>query len=130
MTLRGLFRYPLWATVVLFLPLSLPAGSPAAQPSPQNDKPKSQGDLYKELDNAYKRWLNEDVPYIITDEERRAFLGLQTSEEREQFIEAFWQRRNPDPDSVENVTREEHYRRIAYANENFASGIPGWKSDR
>ena len=68
--------------------------------------------------------------YIISPEERHAFLHLATNEEREQFIEAFWQRRNPDPDSPENTFKEEHYRRIAYTNEHFASGIPGWKTDR
>ncbi len=93
-------------------------------------KQKSLKDLYKELNSQYKKWLNEDVVYIITPEERRSFLQLQTNEEREQFIEAFWQRRNPDPDSPENTFKEEHYRRIAYANEHFASGIPGWKTDR
>ena len=86
--------------------------------------------LEKELETPYKKWLEEEVPYIITDDERRAFLQLQTNEEREQFIEAFWQRRNPDPDSVENTFKEEHYRRIAYANERFSSGIPGWRTDR
>jgi len=91
---------------------------------------KSEHALYKELSPQYKRWLDEDVVYIITPEERRAFLHLQTNEEREQFIEAFWQRRNPDPDSPENTYKEEYYRRIAYANEHFASGIPGWKTDR
>ena len=91
---------------------------------------KSEHELYKELSPQYKRWLDEDVVYIITPEERRAFLHLQTNEEREQFIEAFWQRRNPDPDSPENTYKEEYYRRIAYANEHFASGIPGWKTDR
>jgi GWxTD domain-containing protein len=73
---------------------------------------------------------NEDVIYIISPEERSAFLHLQTNEEREQFIEQFWQRRNPDPDSAENTFKEEHYRRIAYTNEHFSSGIPGWKTDR
>lgn len=91
---------------------------------------KSERELYKELSPQYKRWLDEDVVYIITPEERRAFLHLQTNEEREQFIEAFWQRRNPNPDSPENTYKEEYYRRIAYANEHFASGIPGWKTDR
>jgi GWxTD domain-containing protein len=86
--------------------------------------------LEKELATPYKKWLEEEVPYIITDEERSAFLQLQTNEEREQFIEAFWQRRDPTPDTVENEFKEEHYRRIAYANERFASGIPGWKTDR
>jgi GWxTD domain-containing protein len=86
--------------------------------------------LQKELDTPYKKWLQEEVPYIISDEERSVLLHLQTNEEREQFIESFWQRRNPDPDSVENSFKEEHYRRIAYANERFASGIPGWRTDR
>jgi GWxTD domain-containing protein len=86
--------------------------------------------LHRELDNVYKKWLDEDVTYIITPEERSAFLRLQTNEEREQFIEQFWLRRNPDPDSPENTFKEEHYRRIAYANEHYASGIPGWKTDR
>jgi GWxTD domain-containing protein len=93
-------------------------------------KAKSDKDLFKELDSQYKKWLNEDVIYIITPEERSAFVHLQTNEEREQFIEQFWQRRNPDPDSADNTFKEEHYRRIAYANEHYASGIPGWKSDR
>ena len=86
--------------------------------------------LEKELATPYKKWLEEEVPYIITDEERSAFLQLQTNEEREQFIEAFWQRRDPTPDTVENEFKEEHYRRIAYANERFSSGIPGWRTDR
>ena len=95
-----------------------------------HDQKKREKDLYKELDNSYKKWLDEDVVYIISPEERSAFLHLTTNEEREQFIEAFWQRRNPDPDSPENTYKEEHYRRIAYANEHYASGIPGWKTDR
>ncbi len=86
--------------------------------------------LEKELATPYKKWLEEEVPYIITDEERSAFLRLQTNEEREQFIEGFWQRRDPTPDTVENEFKEEHYRRIAYANERFTSGIPGWRTDR
>src|SRR5579885_1620703 len=86
--------------------------------------------VLKELATPYKKWLNEDVAYIITDAERKAFLGLQTNEERENFIEEFWQRRNPDPDSTDNPVREEHYRRIAYANEHFASGVAGWRTDR
>jgi GWxTD domain-containing protein len=118
----------------------------AAQPAQQQDdqsqnqgqksgkkgkeKTKSDNQLKKELDSPYKKWLDEDVIYIISPEERHSFLHLATNEEREQFIEAFWQRRNPDPDSPENTFKEEHYRRIAYANEHFASGIPGWKTDR
>ncbi len=79
---------------------------------------------------VYQRWLDNDVLYIITSEERQAFKKLQTDEEREQFIEQFWLRRDPDPDTPENEYREEYYRRIAYANEHYASGIPGWKTDR
>jgi GWxTD domain-containing protein len=94
------------------------------------EQKKKEKDLYNELDSSYKKWLNEDVVYIISPEERSAFLHLTTNEEREQFIEAFWQRRNPDPDSPENTFKEEHYRRIAYANEHYSSGIPGWKTDR
>ncbi len=94
------------------------------------EQKKKDKDLEKELDSQYKKWLNEDVVYIITPEEKNAFLHLETNEEREQFIEQFWQRRNPDPDSPDNTFKEEHYRRIAYANEHYASGIPGWKTDR
>jgi GWxTD domain-containing protein len=94
------------------------------------DRARKDKQLYKELNPQYRKWLDEDVVYIISSEERSAFLHLTTNEEREQFIEAFWQRRNPDPDSPENTFKEEHYRRIAYANEHYASGIPGWKTDR
>ena len=83
-----------------------------------------------ELKQAYKRWLDNDVSYIITKDEKRAFMALVTDEERENFIENFWRRRDPDPDTEENEYREEYYERIAYANEKFASGIPGWKTDR
>src|SRR6516162_1836618 len=84
----------------------------------------------KELDTPYRQWLNEDVVYIITPEERKTFLELATNEEREQFIEQFWLRRSSNPDLPDNDFKEEHYRRIAYANEHYASGIPGWKTDR
>src|SRR6204780_394309 len=113
--------------------------NPQSQPDQQDQKSQkksskvkqaSDNQLKKELESPYKKWLNEDVVYIITAEERASFLHLSTNEEREEFIEAFWQRRNPDPDSPENTFKEEHYRRIAYANEHFASGIPGWKTDR
>lgn len=83
-----------------------------------------------ELRDAHKRWLNEDVPYIISEAERKAFLALTTDEERENFIAIFWQNRDPDPDTEENEYREEYYERIAYANQHFASGIPGWRTDR
>jgi GWxTD domain-containing protein len=87
----------------------------------------------REQENAsrvFRKWLDEDVAYVITNEERAAYKALKTDEEREQFIEQFWLRRDPTPDTVENEFKEEHYARIAYANERFASGIPGWKTDR
>jgi len=97
-----------------------------------NEKQKKQQKraLNVELSKTYKKWLNEDVVWIITDQERAAFKQLSNDEERDNFIEAFWQRRDPTPDTEENEYKEEHYRRIAYANEHFAAGIPGWKSDR
>ena len=101
-----------------------------ARPMTEKERKKKEEKLRKELETPYRKWLNEDVAYIITDEERTAFKRLQTDEEREQFIEQFWLRRDPTPDTVENEFKEEHYRRIAYSNENFASGIPGWKTDR
>ena len=87
-------------------------------------------DFKKEVNPTYQKWLNEDVIYIITPEERDAFKQLSNDEERDNFIEAFWQRRDPTPDTEENEYKEEHYRRIAYANEHFAAGVPGWKTDR
>jgi GWxTD domain-containing protein len=101
-----------------------------SRPLSEREKKRRDEKLRKELETPYRKWLNEDVAYIITDEERAAFKRLQTDEEREQFIEQFWLRRDPTPDSVENEFKEEHYRRIAYANEHYASGIPGWKTDR
>jgi GWxTD domain-containing protein len=101
-----------------------------AKPLTEKQKRKREEKLRKELETPYRKWLNEDVTYIITDEERAAWKRMGTDDEREQFIEGFWMRRDPTPDTAENEFKEEHYRRIAYANERFASGIPGWKSDR
>jgi GWxTD domain-containing protein len=135
---------------LLFIPsgrvLAQQTDNPPAQAQPANgqkqevdplkrersDKEKfaAQKAVRQELKGAYKSWLEQDVVYIISDEERRAFRTLSNDEERDAFIEQFWLRRNPTPDSPENEFREEHYRRIAYANEHFASGKPGWKSDR
>ena len=130
------------AYLAAFTLLSLPASGqqgqqqdPGVQPPAQNQKlTKEQRQkikkTLKELDTPYRNWLNEDVTYIISPEERSAFLQLETNEEREQFIEQFWLRRSSNPDLPDNDFKEEHYRRIAYANEHFASGIPGWKTDR
>jgi GWxTD domain-containing protein len=86
--------------------------------------------LKQGLSLIYKRWLDEDVRWIITDEEHKAFNQLSSDQERDQFIEAFWQRRDPTPDTTENEYKEEHYRRIVFANEQFASFVPGWRTDR
>ena len=121
-----------------------PSAQPQAQPASNQDQEvdplkrqrsdkeryTSQKALRQELKGTYRTWLNQEVPYIITDEERKAFTSLSNDEERDAFIENFWLRRNPNPDSPENEFREEHYRRIAYANEHFAAGKPGWKTDR
>ena len=105
------------------------APAPVPQKMDKETKRKMKRTL-KELDTPYKTWLSEDVIYIISPDERNAFLQLATNEEREQFIEQFWLRRSSNPDLPENDFKDEHYRRIAYANEHFASGIPGWKTDR
>jgi GWxTD domain-containing protein len=107
-----------------------PKRETVAKPLTPKQIKKKEAALKKELETPWKKWLNEDVTYIITDEERKAFKQMNTDEEREQFVEQFWLRRDPTPDTVENEFKEEHYRRIAYANERYASGIPGWKSDR
>jgi GWxTD domain-containing protein len=102
----------------------------AAPPMSDRAKKKQEARLRKELTSGYRVWLTQDVAYIITDDERAAFGRLQNDEEREQFIEQFWLRRDPTPDTIENEYKEEHYRRMAYANDHFASGIPGWRTDR
>src|SRR5262245_58406506 len=94
------------------------------------NKEKAKKSQDEKLNSVYKRWIDEDVSWIITDEERKIFDSLKTDEEREQFIEGFWYRRDPDPDTDVNEYREEYYQRIAYANEHYTSGIPGWKTDR
>ena len=132
-------RWAPWVLGALTLSICLAA----LQASPPKEKEKGQDSeklskeekrrqkaIQKEMETPYKKWISEEVPYIITDEERSAFKKLSTDEEREQFIEQFWERRNPSTGSPENEFKEEYYRRIAYANEHYASGIPGWKADR
>jgi GWxTD domain-containing protein len=103
---------------VLVLLLALPA---YAQEVAQEER---------ESAKYYRKWLNQDVIYTITAEEREVFNGLTTDDEKDQFIEQFWFRRDPDPNTAINEFREEHYRRIAFVNDTFGSGIPGWKTDR
>ncbi len=110
--------------------------SAQTQPDGQQDplkrerKKDDQNATKEKLGGVYKKWLDEDVRWIITDEELSAFKKLSNNAERDVFIEGFWQRRDPTPDTAENEYKEEHYRRIAYANEHFAAGMPGWRTDR
>jgi GWxTD domain-containing protein len=103
---------------------------PLKRPLTEKQRKEQEKALRKEISSTYKKWLDQDVRWVISDEERAAFRQLSNDEERDQFIEQFWLRRDPTPDTVENEYKEEHYRRIAYANEHFAAGIPGWKTDR
>ena len=99
-----------------------------------SDREKMQQNKYLKSeikgDSPWNKWLNQDVVWIISDQEVAAFKSLKNDEEREQFVENFWLRRNPNPESPDNEFREQHYARIAYANEHFAAGKPGWKTDR
>lgn len=107
-----------------------PSGDPLKRELTEKQKRQNAKSLRHELEDSYKKWLNQDVRWIITDDERKAFMQLSNNEERDQFIEAFWQRRNPNPDSEDNEFKDEHYRRIEYANEHYAAGKPGWMTDR
>ena len=107
-----------------------PDYDPRKRQRSDKERYRAQKALRQELKGTYKTWLGQEVTYIISDDERKAFLTLSNDEERDSFIEAFWQRRNPNPDSPENEFREEHYRRIQYANDHFAAGKPGWRTDR
>jgi len=106
------------------------SSDPLQRPIDQKRKKENARSLKRELKGEYRKWLDEDVRWIITDDERKAFMQLSNDEERDQFIEAFWQRRNPNPDSEDNEFKDEHYRRIEYANEHFPAGKPGWMTDR
>src|SRR6185437_9720451 len=111
-------------------PANVEKPDPLKRQLTDKEKRAQQKELRGELHGVYKKWLDEDVRWIITDQEMKAFKSLSNDEERDSFIENFWLRRNPNPDSPENEYREEHYARIAYANEHFAAGMPGWKTDR
>ncbi|MDX6576797.1 MAG: hypothetical protein QOE96_2750 [Blastocatellia bacterium] len=119
------------AIAVLALTFAVPSILAQKKSNDKGQDPSEKARNVKpELKRAYKDWLDKDVAYLITEEERKAFKKLETDDERERFIEEFWRRRDPDPDTDENEFREEYYERIAYANEHYASGIPGWKTDR
>jgi GWxTD domain-containing protein len=129
--MRRIFAF---AFCMIFLVLGLGPHYSFSSPvdTPQKNKVKTQKNKKddQERPQYYKKWLDEDVLYLITDEEKGVFKNLKTEEEREIFIEQFWARRNPDQRATSNEFKEEHYRRIAYANQHYASGIPGWKTDR
>jgi len=124
---KAALRLAIFSLVLAAASLSGVAQDPRQSQQDPMEKPRN---VKPELKKAYKDWLEKDVTYVITDEERKAFKKLATDDERERFIEEFWRRRDPDPDTDENEFKEEYYERIAYANEHFASGMPGWKSDR
>ena len=126
---KSLIRNFALAGLVLASGVSVAFAQPEKNNPSQNpaDKPRN---VKKEVAKVYKDWVSKDVAYIITKDEKRAFDKLTTDEERENFIENFWRRRDPNPDTEENEYREEFYERIAYANEHFTSGTPGWKTDR
>lgn len=129
--LRSLFFKNLLLTIVVTWLTAVGVwAQPPDKTKPSQDVTDKARNVKPELKTAYKKWLENDVEYIITSEEKKAFKALATDEERENFIEQFWRRRDPNPDTEENEYREEYYERIAYANEHFASGIPGWKTDR
>jgi GWxTD domain-containing protein len=87
--------------------------------------------VFQRLPRVYEEWLEQDVRWIIISREQAAFLRLSQDEERDRFIKQFWKRRDPTPDTVENEYKDEHYRRIAYANIHFGwDKISGWETDR
>src|SRR6266699_116279 len=118
-------------TSLVLFSATLPVVAQKKNEPKKQEKQETKKSREQEVGNrALRKWLDEDVSYIITNEEKTAFKALKTDEEREQFIEQFWLRRDPTPDTIENEFKEDHYSRIAYANERFASGKPGWKTDR
>jgi len=122
------WRGGLWLSLLIasvHLPLSS-AVAPAPPTLPQSS-PSWPDPAVREI---YKKWLEEDVAWIITGQERADFVKLSTDKQRDEFVVAFWERRNPRPGSSENKFKEQHYRRLAYANTHFAAGVPGWKTDR
>jgi GWxTD domain-containing protein len=115
-------KRPLTVLRILFLGALLIV--PAASAAQKAEKPK--------LPETYKKWLEEEVPYIIAPMEREVFLKLQTDRERDLFIDAFWKQRDPTPGTPENEFKTEHYRRLAYANRYLGRDAPrpGWRTDR
>ena len=128
------FSKPSLLTWLCLLSLGLATGSPLIgqdkdkdkKERKKEDKERRKRQLQEEQEDYYKKWQKEDVVYILTDEEKAVFNRLSNDDERDAFIEQFWRRRDPDPNTGINEFKEEHYRRIAYANEHFTSGVEGW----
>ncbi len=127
MSKKGLIRNCALTASVLLASFSVGFAQEDQPSQDPSNKPRKVG---KEKEKIYEKWVNEDVAYIITSEEKKAYKALKTDDERENFIAQFWARRDPNSDTEENEYREEFFERIAYANEHYASGIPGWKTDR
>jgi GWxTD domain-containing protein len=124
------FWAPFFAAIVLVTTAVVAFAVWPPEP-PQQSSAAAQRQKDRAESSAYDEWLNEDVVYIIADKERAAFQKLTTNEERDKFIEQFWEQRNPNPGSATNKFKEGHYRRIAYANEHYASNTrAGWRTDR
>lgn len=125
MSRRGL-AFSLAALVALLILASRPTQAQTIRPQTPEDKPRK---VKAEPNKVFKEWIKEVEP-ILTDAERAAYLKLKTDEEREDFIGIFWDHRDPSPDTAENEYKDEYYERVAYANEHFSSGKPGWLTDR
>lgn len=130
MGMMGTRRITGFLFFLLAFVLSVVAATGSLSGAPPERQEDSRALKQEESENYYGKWLNEDVVYIITPEERGVFEKLSTPEEKERFIEQFWLRRDPDLRTPDNEFKEEHYRRIAYANEHFQAGVAGWKTDR
>jgi GWxTD domain-containing protein len=127
MRLSGIRNRTLWVLLAIFL--CIPLVSAHGQDQPSSAKRRKETPVGVPTAFPHK-WLDEDVRYIITDQERADFSKLITDDQRDQFVEDFWARRNPTPQSPENPYKEEHYRRIAYTNTHFAAHVPGYRTDR
>ncbi|MDA2929893.1 GWxTD domain-containing protein [Acidobacteria bacterium AH-259-O06] len=116
--------------LLLSSPLQVQASVLVLQQAKERTEKEQEALRSEEEEDYFKKWLEQDVVYIIAPQEKDVFKSLTTPEEKEQFIEQFWHRRDLDLTTSINEFKEEHYRRIAYANERFASGEPGWMTDR
>ena len=124
-----------WALLALIVGGTVLSAGPLPGSRAQSAEPQAKPAAKKEskrpvLSEKYKKWMDEEVVYIISENERDVFRSLRTDAERENFIKMFWRRRDPTPETPINEFREEHYRRIAFANDTYFEGKAGWRSDR